>query len=283
MENNNKIDFQSTISIIDILKIFKVRFKLIAFLFVISISISFVYYIFKKPVYKTEMIVTSSIVTSERLAILMDPIEELVMEKNYTELSQLMNIDSLTASHIKSIAAKEIKDDARPNAVQNFDGEVLRQQNCLVVLKIKANPKLADTVQSGILNYLRKNKFINRKSKIERDNLEFMKKRIQQEIKALDTLKKKITLSGDFNMMDPSAINNTVADLYQKELHIDSKMQLEDGGVNIIRDVSRFKSPIEPKLWLCVLLGLIFGFFLSIITISLLEITQNLKSIDIKN
>jgi hypothetical protein len=272
VEKNNQ-DNQISYSTVDIIKIFKSHSRIFITIFVITISLSVLYFFIKKPVYKTEMIVTSSIVTSERLAILVDPLSDLVEEKNFSELAALMNIDSTTASFIKGIEAKEIKDELKASASQGYDSEILRQQNCLVVLKVKSNPKLADTIQSGILNYLRNNNYVKRKSANETQSLEFEKTRIQLEIKALDTLKFKITnnISELSSMMDPSAINNSIANLYHRELGINSKLLLEDGGINIIRDVTRLKSPIEPKLWLCVFVGILMGFILSLTTVIIQE------------
>ena len=195
------------------------------------------------------------------MAILIEPLGRLAEEGNHKELGQLMNLDSLTASHIVDIIAKELKDESKVNSSENYDGELLRQQNCLVTLKVKEPRSIMDTIQSGILYYLRNNEYIKRRSTIERNNLIFMQARIRNEIKELDQMKEKINfLKSGMSLLDPSAVNNSIANLYGQELSINGKIMLEDQGINIIRNVTSFKKPISPKLWLNVFVAITLSF-----------------------
>ena len=111
------------------------------------------------------------------------------------------------------------------------------------------------------------------------NNLLNLKKRIKNEITELDSLRRRISRSnGQYSMMDPSSINNSIANLYQQELGIDLKMKLDDSGVNIIRDFARYKSPIEPRrnivLILCFVASIITS-YIAIIIISVKEKIQN--------
>ena len=266
MENNNEIREVNLMStLIDAVIIAKSKSKIIFIVFGVVFGLGFTYLFLKSPVFKTEMIVSSSEVTSERLAIIIEPLEKLVEEKNYTELSKFLRIDSITAAKIKTIEAKEIKDETKMNQSSSYSSEDLRQQNCLVSIQVKSNPLLFDTIQLGILHYLRNNDFVKRKSVLDMNNLMRMKARINREIRDLDTLKRTIaTQKGGYMYMDPSSINNTIAELYQSELNIDMQMKLEDDGINIIRDFVRFKQPVAPKaniiLIICFLVSIVISF-----------------------
>ena len=270
MENGNEVrEVNLMYSLIDAYIIAKSKLKLIITVFSIVFILGFVYILIKAPVYQTEMIVSSSVVTSERIAIIIEPLEKLVEEKNYFELSRLLKIDSSTASKIKTIEAKEIKDETITNKTPSYASEDLRQQNCLVTLKVKHNPSYFDTIQSGILSYLRNNDFVQRKSILDMNNLLNMKNRIHREIGELDSLKRTVTQQrGGVTVMDPSSINNSIAALYQSELNIDMKIKLEDNGINIIRDFARFKKPVEPKPLIVFIISFIVASLISVIWIA---------------
>jgi len=259
--------------IIDIYEIILAKRILILSVFATVFSLSIGYFLLKAPVFKTEFIISSSVVSSERIAIIVDPIGKLVEENNIAELSKLLNIDSVTASKIVTIEAKEIKDETKAGTNTSNDSEGLRSQNCLVTLKVKRSPELYDTIEAGILYYVRNNDFVSRKSNSDMNNLKSMKERIRKEIKALDSLKTQIAQKGNsgYMFMDPSSINNSIASLYQNELNIDNKIKMDDGGINIIRGFPRFKKPVEPKLKLI----LIIAFVLSVVLSSLIIMFQN--------
>jgi len=259
--------------IIDIYEIVQAKRILIVSVFATVFSLSMGYFLLKAPVFKTEFIISSSVVSSERIAIIVDPIGKLVEENNIAELSKLLHIDSVTASRIVTIEAKEIKDETKAGTNTSNDSEGLRSQNCLVTLKVKRKPELYDTIEAGILYYVRNNDFVSRKSNSDMNNLKSMKERIRKEIKALDSLKIQIAQKGNsgYMFMDPSSINNSIASLYQNELNIDLKMKMDDQGINIIRGFPRFKKPVEPKLKLI----LIIAFVLSTILSSLIIMFQN--------
>lgn len=265
-------------SILSILSLLNKYGKNILLIFVLNIAFFVTIYALRLPVFKTEMIVSSSVITSERVSIIIDPLGKLAREENYRELAALMNLDTNITSHIEDITAKELRDETK-TLTDNYEGEILRQQNCLVVLKVTKNKSLADTIQAGIVHYLRNNEFVRRRSEIDRQNLDFMKIRIQREIKELDILKDKISQQKTgFSMMDPSAINNSIANLYGQELAINLKMQLEDRGINIIRNITNFKSPIAPKLWLFLVAGILSSFFMSVFIILVIEIKEFSRS-----
>lgn len=273
-EETNLIDL-----IINIYKTIVHRRKVIVSSFIAAFLLGFLYLQIKVPVYKTEMIVSSPVVTSERITFFIEPLSNLAKEKNIEELCRLLNIDSVTAMKIVDIEAKELKDITKSNKNENYDSEYLRQQNCLVSVKIKGSIAVSDTIQVGVIKYLKKNNFIQRRTEIEMGNLLNLKKRIKNEISELDSLKVNIFKNkGQYSLMDPSSINNSIANLYQQELNIDLKMKLDDGGVNIIRDFARYKSPIEPSKKLVLIFCLVFGFVLSYLSILVISVRERLKT-----
>lgn len=218
------------------------------------------------------------------MTILIDPLGRLAEEGNHKELGQLMNLDSTTASHIVDIVAKELKDESKINSSENYDGELLRQQNCLVTLKVKEPRSIMDTIQSGILYYLRNNEYIKRRSSIERNNLIFMQTRIRNEIKELDQMKDKINfLKSGMSLLDPSAINNSIANLYGQELSINGKIMLEDQGINIIRNVTYFKKPVSPKLWLNIFIAFFASTLISVVYIAYKEAVKYYEEVENSN
>lgn len=278
MQNNIENEINLVDIVISFIKTLIKYKKTIIFIFLIINSFGLIYIIIKKPVYKTEMIISSPVVTSERITFFIEPLGKLAAENNIKELSKLLGIDSSITIYIKDIEAKELRDETKMSKSENYDSEFLRQQNCLVTIKIKSKPHLSDTVQQGIVNYLRNNNFIKRRTEIEMSNLLNLKSRIQNEIKELDTLKRKFTKSnGEFSMMDPSSINNSIAHLYQQELNLDLKMKLDDGGVNIIRDFVKYKNSIEPKINIVFLICFILSVFTSYLTIFIINIREKIK------
>ena len=272
-ENTEEVNLVNLI--VSIYKTVVYRKTIVAISFIISFSIGLTYLLQKVPVYKTEMVISSPVVTSERITFFVEPLGKLANEKNYQELSNLLQVDSSISNCIKDIEATELKDNTKAGKSDNYDSEILRQQNCLVTVKYQGSSSLSDSIQSGIVRYLRNNNFIKRRTEIEMNNLLNLKKRIRNEISELDSLRRKISKNpAQYTMMDPSSINNSIANLYQQELVIDLKMKLDDGGVNIIRDFVKYKAPIEPKrnviLGICFVGGILLS-YISIIVISVRE------------
>lgn len=273
MASKSNIELDLIESFANLLIAISKRIKDLIIITTIFIFCGFVYWKFKIQVYKMEMIVSSSVINSERLTFLIEPLGKLAIEGNYKELSKQLNIDSSTAKYIKNISAKDPKEESSGNS-DNYDSEALRQQNCFVSIEIKDNPKYGDTIQTGILKYLRNNNFVSRRIKVDQDNLLFLKSRIQKEIKALDSLKTKVAGS---NMMDPSSINNSVANLYQQELNINAKLSLQDGGINIIREFIKFNQPIGLSFKLLMLFSFCSGLIFSILFILITDLIIQYK------
>lgn len=249
--------------------------------FVLIVLFTMVYIFLSTPIFKTEMIVSSSVVNSERLLMLIEPIGELAKEGNYNELSRLLNIDSVSATNIAEIEAKNVEEDGGKKS-ENYDSEILRQQNCIVILKLNNGLNLSDTIQSGILYYLKQNDFIKRKALIEETNFKFMKTRIQHEIKELDSLKLKFPSINNINLMDPSSINNSIANLYQQELSINLRLSLLDGGVNIIRTFAKYKNPVSPRKSLILVISFVLWLLCNVLYIFIMEFIYEIQKIKIE-
>lgn len=249
----------------------------------ISISgcllISYIYYLTRVPVFKTEMVLSSQVVTGERLGIIIEPLGELAKEQNYAELSRLTALSPAMAKNIVNIEAKELKDESRVNSSDNFGAEVLRQQNCLLTLKLKKSSSISDSIAFGILYYLRHNAYINRLSSVEKNSLNQRRIELLSGIEELEKLKNQGLVGGkSYAMIDIPKIDKSLLDINFEIKAIDRSLELNENGINIIKDFTKYKNAIEPSFRLCMLMGFIMGIFISLIAIFSGSINKLLKS-----
>jgi hypothetical protein len=223
-------------------------------------------------VYKVNMLADSRILNGEEVIAIVDSWQDLLKKGEYNLLSRKFNISVKEVESIKTIEAETNKRIARDQERNAF----------LIKLEVFDNSSL-DSLQSGIIYALKNSDYIRRRIETQRENLELLKSKINNEIAELDSIKlsmHKLLRTGGNSanpfLTDPSSVNLHIVSLYEKQLKIAEEIKfLEE--IQVIEGFTRVEKADKPKLIICLLSGIFIGLVSAIIYILIQAIRGNLK------
>ncbi len=253
--------------------------KLFVSIVAMGAFIGLFYYYLTPPVYDTSLIASSKILTNVRVENLIEVLDDLAKENNSSELSKKLHISPLLAKSIKSIEAESIIPEKNvTDKTAELDNNVFE-----ITLSTSNNQRL-DSLQAGILYYLQNNDFVQKRTAIQKQNLETMRERVQQEVGKLDSLRfsvNKLIAEGVGNnstilMSDLGSINKDIIALYERELNINSELLLIN-DIQVIQDFTQFANPASPKLLKSVAASTGSAITLALIIIAILEARRGMR------
>lgn len=246
---------------------FKRRFWLIAAVVASCISIGILSsYLLFQPRYQTTMIFQSRSMTASEVIGVIDALNSLVKEENYTEIEKLTGIPS-------NIAYKIAKLEAMPNRdlQKNLEKDTRKDSTMALILETTSNDHL-EIIQQGLVNYLENLPYVQKHKKLFKEASERILEQIYREIKHLDSLKK-IAESSFYNKN--SFILNTSGDISEKIILLREKenkvrMQLAFlDDIKVIKGFTRYNKPrkfsIQDNIGISTFVGVILGILLALI------------------
>lgn len=217
-------------------------------------------YFILPPIYESQMVFVSDILTTSYANELTYGIKELISEDNDSLLADRFSISVAQASSLKSIKLESL------SAVVNGS---LVQTTFAVRVKTKERSIFPD-LQLGIIAYLRNNEYVKPRVRQRETMYKTLIGKLDIEINSLDSLKdrfvkgKPISSTGSgMLLVDPANIYPTLVDLTRQKLEYQNSLELFN-SIQLIDGFTPFKDPVFPKLWLSLLLGFAAGFLLTL-------------------
>ncbi|MBC7922928.1 MAG: hypothetical protein H7Z75_17770 [Ferruginibacter sp.] len=224
----------------------------------IGVVVGYLYHLRAKTVYESSLVASSRLLTSIRVERLVSVLNKLAGERNDTLLAKAMNVGVPVAAQLASIEASSIKEvkEGKESTVRVGEKAATMDDNVFEVAVRTYDNRVVDTLQKGILHYLRHNDFVEKRVAIQKQNLEILQGRVQEEEKKLDSLRfllsRLISRTGADNsttlMTDPGSVNKDLMALYEKELYIREELLLID-DIQVIQNFTPFSRPAGPTLW----------------------------------
>lgn len=135
------------------------------------------------PKYQSELVLTSAVVANKTLESALKPIQVLIENREYENLSQRLGLDPNMA---QSIASMELN---TPNEYYNIDGqEVEFEKNAIHISFTFHDIPAADNIQNALVKLIESNDFINNKAEQKRIRFESDIEHIKKQLIILDSL-----------------------------------------------------------------------------------------------
>lgn len=239
---------------------------------ILGLVIGIGFYFLLPPKYESEMIVQSDILTESYSERLTENLDRLIEEKNDSLLGVRLKLTREEAEDIKSIEIKSVK--------KNTTGSKEKEETIFIITADVIDKNILSRLQDGLLNYLRNNEFVKIRVKQREQTYLLMIDKVGQEIKSLDSLKKRLfqgkpiySSTSEMMLVDPTNIYSKIIELSKQQIDYKNALELHN-SIQLIEGFTAFKKPKSPKLSVALVSGLAAGFFGGIL---LLTITGFLK------
>ncbi len=223
--------------------------------------------------YQSKMILRSDILTAPFTERIAEKLRLMIIERNSDDLGRLLNITAQEASQIGTIDIETVKKDpVNPTKEENLSTFV-------VTVEVSDNA-LLPKLQQGLIYLLQQNEFVRIRVAQRRSNLTTMIAKLNQEISALDTLKRQL-MAGTLNtgsksgpvVMDPSHIYTTLVDLTQRKESYKSELELAN-SIELIDGFTALYKPVKPHRGIAMMAGFTTGLLIYIITLALQQLIR---------
>ena len=274
-----------------IIDIIFAKYKMILALVILGALLGMAYFYQIKPYYESRMTLSSAYYQGQFLNNSVKNLNSLCNEGNYTVLSKLLNIPNTKA---KSLRGLEVEKLISPNlqmlidlykdkegSQRKLDSLILNHNDSTFQIKVQVYDTTAlvglDTI---LVNFIKNNKFVNKRITIERKNLINRRAKLIRESKNLDTLKANISKSyiatGQSKAGTSVTLNDKETDpiniyhedfrIYDQQLKID-RLLFINSEIEIIDSFITFGKPASATLINNIIKGALIGLALASIII----------------
>lgn len=245
----------------------KWKFLMLAGL-VLGLIVGYIYYSKKPSYFKASMVVVFNELTKKTYAEILDQLDKLTTPESAERLAAELKVSGEVANSILLIDAKNIN-----NGPLRMDTSTKTRQPFKIILTL-TNNKSADTLQTGIINYLNNNPYLKKFKEEQRRNFIDKISFIDRELAKLDSLKNAYTrslASGNSstiynNAFDPAEIYVHSNDLVDQKQTMLSSINVEGTAISVIDGFKITSSPQSASLLRYLLafggIGLAAGFIL---------------------
>lgn len=257
------------INLIDLFKNIVHFFKNHSKILVISIAIGAVAGLAKvliePSLFKSNLVAVSNILNTEDVSPIIQNCKTLIEDENYTELSNLLKLDSIDVKKIKKI---EIKSQIIPT--NKTKDEVLITNKFSIEVTVK-DASLFKKLNYAIPQMISTNEYTKFKTNLMLESRKGIYDRVAKEIDLLDSLKRnqipnRNSDKGAFYLYAPSSINETVIKLYEKQMEIREALETKQDFL-VIQDFTKLTKPYNKKLssfGINIIIGAFIGLFIAL-------------------
>lgn len=232
----------------------------------------------KSPkIYESRMILRSTILSNHFGESLETNLSQLLIEKNYTELSSRLRMTEEMVSSLKGFELDGLEKTKRSDG--SFESILFD-----VSVEVTDNGILPD-LEKGIVFCFEENEFVKKRINSRRQRYESTIDRINLENNGIDSLKmdvrKKITEykpGKDLVMLDPSKVYQASLDLFKEGIKTEYSLNFLN-GVEVVESFVPFKKPVKPRLILTLVEGLGLGLFIGIMLTCTIELRLFVKTL----
>lgn len=258
------------------------KFMLLAFT-AMGLGAGGAYYALKPNQFESKMVAECQALTDGRIVDLLLVLEKLRENKDWSTLSQLLNMPQNQVDKLKKLEPiSTIGIEKKARGVDDYllpTTETSYQFGLSVLVKDNA---ILPALQKGIVQYLTDNPYS--KIRVDRflENRKTLLAFINREIQILDSLNlrfaQKAVSPGSQNqlLVGPGDYKAILIDLKERALSVEDQIEYA-GAVRIIQPFSAIKNPVEPNLKQALLLFGLLGFGLGIVFTGLRKITVSYR------
>ena len=253
----------------------RANFKVIVFAFFIGAILGLAFYQFSPKVYESRMLISSDILTESYSKPLVEDLEKLAKEKNFTTLSSKLKLTVQQAAALGKIKIE--------NATEK--GEVSKEQekNYLTVTCQSQDNSIWPSLQNGLINFFETNNFVNIRVEQRKKFFNELIEKLNHEIADLEILKIKI-MNGELSskskenmvLMDPTTINSELIELNIQKMNFMNSLEIAN-SVQLVEGFTIFEKPTSPKLSISLVVGSSFGLFCVFLVIGFKSIRKVIR------
>ncbi len=295
-----------------------IKYFQIIFLFVVLgglIGIALNFYL--PDYYTSSMLLQSKHASGRLMENSVDKLNQLCEEQNYSELANMLKIDSSAAANLKGfnyepfvseeeiveleVLKEQLKSEIKDEVVINKFVERLKNENKAtyrIFVQVYNNKKLS-RLEEPLLNYFKGSDYVAKRIEIETQILKLKEQNIQEEIQKLDSLKTLLlknfnlyaerTRSGSNNVImnddqldDPMNIFNESRKQNDELLRVREELYLTP-SFELIDGFTVFSKPDSPGLLKLGFYSCLYGLLVAYIIILLIFFNKYLNSVEEKN
>jgi len=245
-----------------------------------------------KPYYESSMTLGSVYYRGQLINNSIQNLNLLCKEQNYSSLSRILEIPTTQASTLRGIQIEPV---VSPNMQllvdlyketegnkRRLDSLILSSEDTTFQIKVQVfDTTFLKGLDTSIVNYILKNKFVKKRIDIERVNLRNRKAKLIKESTSLDTLKRNIALSYRSQAGGRTGTNNVILDdkgtnpidvyredmrLFEQQLNIDRLLYI-NSEIEIIDPFIAYGDPKSGTYLTNGLKGLLFGLLIGLLLI----------------
>jgi len=273
-------------------EVFRRRLILFLIFIALGIALGIVYYNVKQKIYKSRMIISSTVFQGPSFVLILENLQLLLKEDNYEELASILGMDVLTVKKIKKIeiySSKNYAEQAFGDKVSFKKDEKLGEEKDkkekseefvieAFVLENAIFPKL----EQGILYYINNNPSLKESSASKKEALHQMIAHIRKQRLQLDSLQGSIVgllnkknNPSDFFIGEPGAMFTDMIELYQDEIR--ATEAIFNSNMNVVEGFRQYKKQDSPRLGMSLICFTLVFIFLFLVTVIYLEVNRKEK------
>ncbi len=236
----------------------KKRRTLIFSILVIFLLFTIIYCFIATPIYRSEFVIQSNIISSFQIKKYIDNLSYLLKERRYHELKSKLNISNI--GNIKKISA----------SIPRY------QKNLIIVTMELKEPNVVKEIEKSILNYINNRSEVKEQIKLKREELKKIIVNLQEQIQNLEKLRtyiyqnKKFLSNLDNIQLDPLEINLAIKNFKNELAQRETQLALLKGATLAVEAIVPQK-PAKPKKNLIIAVTTITAFFFGIFLAFFLE------------
>jgi len=215
--------------------------------------------------YQVQMIADSRMLSSQVVVTIVESWQELLRKGGHQALGRKMNLKPEVLKRVQKL-------EAEPTRVST---PTKQNRDVFTITASLADTAVAAPLQEGIIYYLENNEFMKERTASEKRRLSLLKRRIEQEIAQLDSVKGVVqniirrgaSASSPF-ISDPGSINGEIVGLYNQLLDVDQNLEFIN-NVQLISSFNPVSKADSPSLIICLAAGLMTGVFSALLIIFL--------------
>lgn len=253
------------------------NFLLIVLFFVLGSVIGFIYYASAQKVYKSNLVISSDILTNSYSKALIDNINQHRKDQNLDAIVKSLHVSIQVAENLHYLKVEKLE-----------AATDLKESEKFVITADVSDVQILPELQQGVIFYLSNNDYVKIRVEQRKRYLDELIAKVEREIKDMETLKQGImsgaffeSVKGDV-MFDPTVVNSKILELTKEKLTLENSRDLVN-SVQVIEGFSQFDGPSSPKMGVAIASGSIIGLIFVGILLGLKSIRKLLNMAEAAN
>jgi capsular polysaccharide biosynthesis protein len=220
-----------------------------------------------KPVYVSQMLIQSQVLSPTEVSALLKPIQLLAKENNRNLLEKYLAQPAEVVKHLVNIESKSTFEN------ENTLDKVIRKDSSITIQVSVSDPAAFQGIEQGLVHFLENNPYVKRNTELYRQSQETILAQVLKEKIHLDSLKSQIEKAiarGQLTGIVPDIYSATIK-LTLLETETRQKLALAN-DIEIMQGFTPYKYPLKAKPSTNILIATALAFLLWIMVVVVIEI-----------